>query len=430
MQYAVKERTKDWMDVSFQLSAAELNQKSEQIQARLKQKPSAEDLAKMLRQASMREALQTFLQKEGVVTWGLPRFKVMQQAPANGLAFITRLALLPEVQLPAYQDVQLEVAPVPMPTNDAVEAELFKLKYLLSQPLEVSRPVEWGDIVEMGFLAFDSQEQPIPLSARARESVIVNGALFYSGFMAKLVGTPAGQSFEIQIDAPEDYFHPPVRNQKIIYRGTVFQVFEPQHVQSDQDLLERLDNEFPSIEALFTGLAEDVLLHNQVAWKEDVRQAVVTLVCNNTEISLPEDLLQAECRSEWERLEQHTLRELNQSEAVIEQSWQAWQASPHIQEQVSERLKKALVMRQIALEQSLEVDLSEVVATLMAVADTFDGPSPEELYTELRRRKRLEQWVAQMESEKAVDYLFSRTTLICNGEVLMTPAESESTESL
>lgn len=421
MQYVVKERNPDWLELSFQISAAELNQKSQQLQAGLKQKPTAEDFAKMLRQASMREALQTCLQQEGLASWGPPRFKVVQQAPAKGLAFLARISVLPPVKLPAYQPFHLQVEPVPPPTEERVQMELFQLKYAVATPQDVTRPVKWGDIVEIGFVAFDPQGQIIPLSARVRESIIVNGALFYPGFMAQLVGISPQRPFEIQIEAPEDYFHPPVRKQKITYRGQIWRVIEPQHVKSDQELLERLQGQVPSMDALYLRMAEDVWVQNQETWQKNIRAAAVALISENAEIQLSQALLKAELRSDWERLEQAPLKELGQSEALIEQSWQTWQSTDSLLQQVETRLRQNLAMRQIALENKLEVGQAELVATLMAASDTFGGAPPEALLSELRRSKRLDHWLAQMELEKAVDYLMGQLILICNGEVILTP---------
>ena len=85
------------------------------------------------------------------------------------------------------------------------------------------------------------------------------------------------------------------------------------------------------------------------------------------------------------------------------------------------RLKDALVLRQIALQEQLVVEDDEAMAVMMAISDTFGGPSPEDLFFEMRRSKQLDSIVAQMESEKAIDFLIGRLTLICEGEVLLSP---------
>ncbi|PIQ28667.1 hypothetical protein COW36_12155 [bacterium (Candidatus Blackallbacteria) CG17_big_fil_post_rev_8_21_14_2_50_48_46] len=420
MKYAVKEKSNAWIDVSFQLSNAELAMKQRQIETRLPQKPSPDELNKLVRQTSMRDAVQAYLKKESLTTWGLPRYKVVQEATESGLNFISRLSLLPEIKLPNYENLQLEVNPVPMPTEEGMQAELFQLKYLVSNPVEVTRGIQWGDIVELGFSAFDSENQPIPLSTRERQSMIINGALFYPEFLEQILGLKAGEKFEFQFKAPADYFHPPAQNQAVTYRGMVYQVMEPQHVQSDQEFLERV-GEFENMDALYAQIAEDVLIHNQNAWQKELRQAVVQLLNQNTEVTFSEELLQSELRSEWERLERDPLIALGYAETILEQSWLAWQSLPPLKEQTKNKLKNSLILYQIVKEQNLTVDPSEVIALMMATADTFGGDSPEALFMELKRSKKLDSLVAQFESEKAVDYLMGRLTVICQGEVLISP---------
>ena len=73
------------------------------------------------------------------------------------------------------------------------------------------------------------------------------------------------------------------------------------------------------------------------------------------------------------------------------------------------------------MQEQLVVEDDEAMAVMMAISDTFGGPSPEDLFFEMRRSKQLDSIVAQMESEKAIDFLISRLTLICEGEVLLSP---------
>jgi len=422
MKYAVKERSNTWLDVSFQLSSAELMIKQRQLETRIKPKPEAEELKKIVRQTSMKEAVQAFLKKENVTTWGNPRFSIVQPKPGDppGLNFISRLALLPEVVLPDYSQIKLEVPPVAMPTEEAAQLEMYRLRYQLSNPHEVSRPIKWGDIVDLSFVGFDAKQQPIPLSARESQSMIVNGALFYPGFMQALIGKAAGEPFEVQLQAPEDYFHPPVRNQTISYRGQVLTVFEPEHALTDAELLKRLD-ECPDMETLYRQIAEDVLLQNQKDWNKALRKTVVQWVSDQAEVALTNEMIEAELRSEWERLEAQVLQRLGYGDDVLAASWQAWQAHEELFTQMGYRLKDALVLRQIALKEQLVVEDEETMAVMMAISDTFGGPSPEDLFFEMRRSKQLDSIVAQMESEKAIDFLMGRLTLICEGAILLSP---------
>lgn len=422
MKYAVKERGNAWLDVSFQLSNAELLIKQRQLETRIKPKPEAEELKKIVRQASMREAVQAFLKKENLPTWGNPHFSIVQPKPGEppGLNFISRLSLLPEVRLPDYSQLTLDAPPVALPTEEATQLEMFRLRYQVSNPHEVSRPVQWGDIVELGFVAFDANQQPIPFSVRERQSLIVNGAMFYPGFMAGLIGKAPGDTFEIQLQAPDDYFYAPVCNQQIVYRGTVFQVFQPDHALSDAELLKRV-GECADMPALYRQVAEDVLLQNQQQWSKALRTTVVQLVSDPAELELSNEMVEAEMRSDWERVEASALKALGYDDAVLAASWQAWLQNEELFTQTAYKLKDALVLRQIALQENLVIDDEEVMAVIMAMTDTFGGAAPEDIFFEMRRNKSLDALLAQMESEKTIDFLMARLTLSCEGEVLLSP---------
>lgn len=426
MKFTVKTRTAHWVDVAFQLSSAELMLRQKQLELRLKPRPTPEELKALVQQTSMREAVQAFLKKEALQVWGPPSFELESHPGETGLCFTSRLALLPEIILPDYRHLHLEVPPVPLPTEEAAQMEMLRLRYQLSEPLEVTRPVKWGDIVELSWLAFDAKGQPIPLSARARQSMIVNGALFYPGFMEALVGKPPGEYFQISIQAPADYFYPPVRSQQITYRGQLHQVLEPRHAKTDAEFLRRLGGEFADMPALYAQIARDVWLQNQKDWQQGLRRAVVQLVSEYVRLELPEAIILAELRAEWERQEMPILRELGYDQQVQEAAWLAWQHSEELRMHTFYKLKDALVLHQIVVQEQLHVSPEEMMAAIMAITDSIAGaPSPEDIFFEMRRNQQLQMLLAQLEAEKAIDFLMEHLTLLCEGQVLLSPESTQ-----
>lgn len=423
MKYTVTEHTDHWVDIAFQFSSAELMMRQKQLELRLKPRPAPEELKTLVQQTCMREAVQTFLKKEALKVWGSPSFQLESQPGETGFSFTSRLALLPEIKLPDYSHLQLEVPPVAPPTEEAAQMEMFRLRYQLSDPIEVTRPVRWGDLVELGWLAFDASGQPIPLSARARQNVIVNGALFYPGFMEGLIGKSPGERFQIQIQAPADYFHPPARNQPVTYQGQVYQVFEPRHAKTDVELLQRL-GEVADMPALYAQIVRDVLLQNQKEWQQGLRRALVQLVSEHVDLELTEAVVLAELRADWERQELPALLELGYDAQVQEASWLAWQRSPELRERAFYKLKDSLVLYQIAAKEQLAATPEEVMAVVMGITDAIPGsPSPEDIFFEMRRNQQLEPLLAQLEAEKVIDFLMARLTLICEGQVLLSPEQ-------
>ena len=348
--------------------------------------------------------------------------------------FIIHVPLAPEVDLKDYKDTRLDYSP-PETVEEDIDAYIEQFREQVASLEIVNRPIEAGDIVvlningkfvslpeseEEKLMEQDSYTIQIPAQGEADDQ----SEWPFPGFANLLVGHSENDEKTISYTFPEDY------EENETWRGFDAEFYIiVEEVKTRQ--LPDLDNEFAEQYGEFEDLSDmrtklgEMLQENSVnKYNGEFEDQVLTAVIEGAEFKYPPQMLDDEVSlmvtQLEDRLEQYgmsmdvymTSRSLDQKGLLEE-----------LRPEAEQRLKRSLVIMEIANQEKIEVESDEVQAATSEAIDSIFRSMPERKARKMLAGDALKGIVSRIAtnqiSEKTLEYL----RLVANGQWEIMEAE-------
>lgn len=416
LQYTILEQEQGYLNVEIILPPERIFESRELVLERYKQTgrvPNLKVLENEILQHTMRQGVRQFVDAFPQVPWEEPSLTFISSDPETGLVFSTQMEILPEFDLPDYSTITIEMPPVALPSEELMLTELYDLSYSKAQETEVERPAQIGDrlLIDMVGMVGDA---PIPTSARADYPLDLEENTLFPGFAEQLIGLSAGDSRDVRVILPADYSVVAWQNKEAIYSIYIHHVYEIKRPPLDDDF-PLLIGKGSNTEEMSQQIYSELLQENQAMWVEAVREAIVNQVVTNTLLTIPDTLLDTEQISVWERTDKLALQKQGLTADFMDKAYDVWMAQEDIRLECYWNLKVALVLRAIAQKEQLQISEQELLETLSAAAEPYGSPV-DEVYAEMQRTGTLVDFASKLLLSKTIDFLVTRTTLICDGQ--------------
>ena len=239
------------------------------------------------------------LRDSGIQPVGEPKLDVAD-LPDEGedLAFTIEIGVRPAATLGDYLGVEVG-RPEPEVPNEAVEAELERLREGFASLSPVERAATEGDVISLDYLGTVDGE-PFDGGEGKDQLVELGTQTLVEGFEEGLVGVAAGEERTIDVTFPEDYRAEELAGKPAQFAVTVNEVREKE--------LPALDDEFASDASEFETLAE---LRDEIRSRvgeaaerradEQFREDVVDAVVGGASMEIPDDLVTARAEESLDR---------------------------------------------------------------------------------------------------------------------------------
>ena len=352
---------------------------------------------------SLPEWYEEAIVRSGVSTVGDPKLN-MEDLPAAGeaLSFSIEVGVTPRAKLGGYKGLEVGKRSPEVP-DDAVEAEVERLRDQLGRLESIDRPAREGDHVVMDFTgrvdgeAFQGGE--------ARDYMLeIGGGRLIEGFEEQLVGARTGEERTVQVTFPAEYHAEELQGREASFDVQVKDVKEK--------LLPDLDDDFASEASEFDTLAElraDIahkLEHAQEHSIEDeFRQAAVDAAVANADVSIPDDLVTARAEEMWERTERLLRAQGIDPEAYVQASGRTREEMvEEAAEDARSTLGREAVLEAVAEAEGIEVSDEDLLEALQATAER-EGSDPAKLLAQLKESGRDVPVRRELRLRRAVDVI-------------------------
>lgn len=169
----------------------------------------------------------------------------------------------PEVKLGNYKGVEIEEVPTEV-SDELIDNELEKERHLNARVINIDdRPAKEGDKVNIDFAGKVDGEAFDGGTADDQELELGSGS-FIPGFEEAIVGHNIGDTFDINVTFPEDYFTEELKGKEAVFTITLNSI--------SQEELPELDDEFIKDISEFDTIEE---------YKEDLRKKKSEEIENN-----------------------------------------------------------------------------------------------------------------------------------------------------
>jgi trigger factor len=314
-------------------------------------------------QGIVTETLPKAIEQEKIEIAGAPQIDVVKLAPGNPIVYKARISLLPRVTLQPYQSLSVERRAVTVTDEDVVKT-IEQLRRLRAKETLVLRPARNGDRVEIDF-TISLENVPIEGGVGTKHSVVLGSGQFVPGFEEQLIGMKTGEEKAFDLTFPKDYHAANLADRATTVKVNMGDVYEIE-LPDVNDEFAKAVGQFENMEALKKQIQENIQQEREM--KEDQRYegALVEALAKQATVGdLPENLVDSELDKMFHELEtdvarrgmlvEDYLKHIKKSREELRAQWRS---------RAAQRLKMALTVRQVAIEEKIEVSEDELDSEL------------------------------------------------------------------
>ncbi|MFX4285929.1 trigger factor [Janibacter sp. G349] len=343
-------------------------------------------------QEAVNEALPEFfgqaVDETGVEPIGQPEVDITEVPMTDGeqLKFTVEVDVRPEVTLPDYDGIEIQVDNLQV-TDEDVEAKLTELRERFGTLVGVERAAQTGDFVSIDLKATMDGED---VDAVEGVSYEIGSGNMLEGLDEALVGMSKGET--------KDFSAPLAGGDKAGQSAdctvTVQSVKERELPEVDDDFAQ-MASEFDTAEELRADVAKQAEQSKKFEQGIQARDKVLDHLLSNTEIPLPEGIIEAEVN---QHLEQEGRLEDDEHRAEVDESTRS-------------TLKTQFLLDALAKTEEIEVGQPELVEYLIMQSQQY-GMDPNQFAQLLDQQGQVQSMVAEVARRKALAAALDKAKIV------------------
>lgn len=296
--------------------------------------------------------------REKLKTIGQPEIKLEKIAPGNPIVFKAVASLLPNVTLGEWQKLSIKKKETKA-SEDDIKKTIDQLSQMNVKEAIVERAAKNGDKVELDFEVLINNAV-IEGGKNPKYPIVLGEGKMIPGFEEQIVGLKTGDDKKFNLKFPDKYFQKNLAGKEATFKIKVLNVYERETPKLDDEFAKMLG--FDTVEKLKQQVEENISQDKQNKEQQRVEGEAIQEVIKSSEIEdLPEPLVHNELHKMIHELE-HSITSQGMDMAGYLKSINKTQEDLHtdFRPQAIERVKAALVLRQISVEEKIGVDEKEV----------------------------------------------------------------------
>lgn len=288
------------------------------------------------------------------------------------IEYVFTLTLKPEVKLGKYKDLDVKKESVKVTKEEITEA-IDHMKEEYKENIIKDGQIEKNDIAVIDFEGF---KDGVAFEGGKGEnySLTIGSNTFIPGFEDQLIGLSAGDTKDVCLSFPEDYHVEDLKGKPVVFKVKVNEVKQIKLPELDKDFFLDLGMEgIDSKESLEAQVKENIKAHKEAEADEKYTDALLETIAKDSEIDVPETMINDEVSRMVEQFEQHiSMQGIN-----IEQFYQITNSNEEkLREQYKDealkRIKYRLILEEIIKQEKIEVKDSEVEDRILELAKKYN----------------------------------------------------------
>jgi trigger factor len=358
------------------------------------------------------------VKEQGLRAVGQPKVDEIKLDADKVLRFTATVEVLPEITLQAYGGWELtkEVREV---TDADVDRELRELqdRHASLVSIDEDRPAQEGDYVLISFEGF-RDGQPVQGSKADNYALVIGAKAVVENVDRGLVGMRRGESRQIPVQFPPTYHNTTLAGQEVVFHVTLNEIKERVLPEPNDEFAKEVGG-VDTIEAL-----KDKLRQNQEAAadreaRRTLHEAIVSRLIDANPFELPPGMVEAETEMLLEDLQ----RQLRSRPGDATPAQITEDVRERLREQAVTRIRRELLIEEIAKREGIAVEDSDVEADLQRLAERTEQ-RVEYIRRQMEQAGALTSLRRNILADKVLDMVATRCTVT---EVKKPPAAQPST---
>ncbi|WP_339162528.1 trigger factor [Siminovitchia sp. FSL W7-1587] len=348
------------------------------------------------------EAYMAAIKETGIEPIDQPEIDIEQMEQGKELIFKATVQVKPEVKLGDYKGLEVEKMDTEV-TDEDVENELKMLQERQAElVIKEEGKAEEGDTVVIDFEGFVDGE-PFEGGKSENYSLELGSGAFIPGFEEQLVGVEPGAEKDVEITFPEEYHAEELAGKPAVFKVKVHEIKAKELPELDDEFAKDVDDEAETLDELKASIKERLTKSKEQEADQKLRDTLVEKATDNTEIDLPEVMVDNELQNMMREFEQRLQMQGMNLDLYYQFSGQDEEAlQSQMKEDAEKRVRMNLTLEAISNAENLEASDEDVEKELQKMADTYNM-SVEEVKKAFGEN--LDHIKADLKIQKAVEFL-------------------------
>ena len=336
-------------------------------------------------------ALPTFYsqaaKENDVLVIGRPNVDITELKDNEKLSFTVEVDIRPEVVLPDFTQIKIEVDDVVVTDSD-LDKQIESLQIRFGTLTTVEKTVESGDFVSIDLLATDGGKE-IDGGSANEISYEVGSASMIEGLDEALIGLKVGESKSFEtalVGMPE--------SQKASVQVTLKAVKKRELPPLD-DAFAKLASEFETLAELKADLSNRLKRVKELEQGAQARDLLVEKLTTTVEIPLPAEIIEAEVNDHLEK-EGRLADDKHRAE---------------VNEEVKATITREFLLDSIVKAEAVSVNESELTEYLVRASSRY-GMSPDQFIKEVSQAGQITTMVAEVARAKALAQVLGKVKIV------------------
>ena len=337
-----------------------------------------------------------------------PDLDIEEISKDNGLVMVVNVEVKPEFELGAYKGIEISKVDNTVSEED-VEARLNEMVNRNARLTSVEdKALENGDTAVIDFEGF---ENGVAFEGGKGENynLVIGSNTFIPGFEDQLVGKKAGEEVEVNVTFPETYHAENLAGKPVVFNVKVNDV-KVKEVPALDDEFAKDTTEFETLAELRADVKAKLEEQAKNAADAEMRNALVEKVSANTEVEVPEAMVQHQIDNMFMELNYQLQYQGLNLEQLLQMTGRGLDELREERRADAERLvKSSLVLEAIAEKENVEANDADVDAELEKMAAMYNM-EVEKIKSSLRETD-IEDIKGQIKIRKTLDLLVENATI-------------------
>ena len=329
-----------------------------------------------------------------------PQIDVVQMEKGKDLIFTAIVATKPEVKLGKYKEIPLKKIEYKV-TDEDIDHEINHMAEHNSRMVTVEdREVKDKDIVTIDFEGF-TDGKPFEGGKTENHDLTIGSKTFIPGFEDQIIGMKIGEEKDIKVTFPEDYFSKDLAGKEATFHVVLHGIKEKQLPTIDDEFAKDV-SEFDTLKELKDSIKEKMEKENEERAKHETEDAAIEEVCKNTNIDIPEGMVELEIDNIMQNLDQRlSYQGLNLEQYLKMMGKSEEDFRKDYKEQAEKNVKTRLVLEQIVKDEKIKEDEKYIKEKLEEMAKQYNRK-----VEDLEKNEELKNYLAESsKTEQAVELI-------------------------
>ncbi|NLY67646.1 MAG: trigger factor, partial [Tissierellia bacterium] len=306
-----------------------------------------------------------------------PEIDIEELEKGKTVVISVDVTVKPEVKLGDYKNIEVEKVEYNV-TDEDVEMELKTIQEMNARIIDASdRETREGDILTIDFKGFVDGEQ-FEGGTAENQTLELGSNTFIPGFEEQLIGKKKGDTVEVKVTFPEDYFEESLKGKDATFEVTIHEVKEKELPELDDEFAKDV-SEFDTLEEYKKDIREKLEKNAKDREKVEFENKVIEKVVENAEVDIPEAMIEHQIDHELQDFNYRlTMQGLNLDRYLELTGNKLEDIREQLRPIAEKRVKTDLVLEAIGKVEKIEVTEEDIDKELDKIAKGYNQENTEQ----------------------------------------------------